>query len=34
MMLDYAEKNKAAYKLKGLGPIYCNNLDGQPERWE
>ena len=34
MMLDYAEKNKAAYKLKGLGPIYCINLDGQPERLE
>lgn len=28
------DKNKAAYKLKGLPPIYCINLDGQPERWE
>ena len=25
--------NKAAYKLKGLPPIYCINLDGEPERW-
>lgn len=28
------DKNKAVYKLKGLPPIYCINLDGQPERWE
>ena len=34
MNLDYTEKNKSAYKLKGIGPIYCINLDGQPERWE
>jgi hypothetical protein len=26
------EKNKAAYKLKGICPIYYLNLDGQPER--
>ena len=26
--------NKAAYKLKGLPPIYCINLDGEPHRWE
>ena len=26
--------NKASYKLKGLPPIYCINLDGEPERWE
>ena len=26
--------NKAAYKLKGLPPIYCINLDGEPERWK
>ena len=26
------DKNKAAYKLKGLPPIYYLNLDGQPER--
>jgi len=31
MMLD---KNKSAYKLKGIGPIYYINLDGQPERRE
>ena len=34
MNLDYTEKNKSAYKLKGIGPIYCINLDDQPERWE
>lgn len=28
------DKNKASYKLKGLPPLYCINLDGQPERWE
>lgn len=26
------DKNKAAYKLKGLPPIYYLNLDEQPER--
>ena len=26
------DKNKSAYKLKGMGPIYYINLDGQPER--
>ena len=26
------DKNKAAYKLKGLPPIYYLNLDGQPDR--
>ena len=31
---DLMDKNKSAYKLKGIGPIYCINLDGQPERWE
>ena len=34
MNLDYSEKNKAVHKLKGIGPIYCINLDEQPERWE
>ena len=34
MMLDYDEKNKCLDKLKGIGPIYCINLDDQPERWE
>ena len=28
------DKNKAAYKLNNFGPVYCINLDGQPERWE
>ena len=28
------EKNKSLYKLKGLPPIYCINLDGQPDRWK
>jgi len=28
------DKNKAAFKLKGFAPIYCINLDGQPERWQ
>ena len=27
------DKNKAAYKLKGIPPIYCINLDGEPDRW-
>ena len=26
------DKNKAAFKLKDIGPIYYLNLDGQPER--
>ena len=34
MTIDYSEKNKSVHKLKGFGPIYCINLDGQPERWE
>ena len=28
------DTNKSAYKLKNFGPLYCINLDGQPERWE
>ena len=32
--LDSMDKNKSVYKLKGIAPIYCINLDGQPERWE
>ena len=28
------EKNKSTYKLNNIGPIYCINLDGQPERWQ
>jgi len=34
MNIDYSEKNKSAHKLKGIGPIYYINLDGQPERKE
>ena len=26
------DKNKAAYKLKGMAPIYLINLDGQTDR--
>ena len=26
--------NKASFKLKGLPPIYCINLDGEPHRWK
>jgi hypothetical protein len=28
------DKNKAAYKLQDMGPVYVINLDGQPERWK
>ena len=28
------DRNKSVFKLKDIGPIYCINLDGQPERWE
>ena len=28
------DRNKSAYKLKNFGPVYCVNLDGQPERWQ
>ena len=28
------DKNKAAYKLKDFGPVYCINLDGQEDRWQ
>ena len=33
-LADTWDKNKSAYKLKNFGPVYCINLDGQPERWE
>ena len=33
-MNELLDKNKAAFKLQGIGPIYCINLDDQPERWE
>ncbi len=29
---DSMDKNKSAFKLKGIGPIYYLNIDGQPER--
>ena len=28
------DKNKSTFKLRGIGPIYYLNLDGQPERRE
>jgi hypothetical protein len=28
------DKNKSAFKLRNFGPVYCINLDDQPERWE
>ena len=28
------DRNKSTFKLKNIGPIYCINLDDQPERWE
>ena len=28
------DRNKSAFKLKGFGPLYCINLDEQPERWK
>ena len=31
---DLMDKNKSAFKLKNIGPIYYINLDGQPERKE
>lgn len=33
-MIELLDKNKSAYKLKNIGPIYYLNLDGQPERRE
>ena len=32
--MSLTDKNKSLHKLKGLPPIYCTNLDGQPERWK
>ena len=34
MTTSVVDKNKSAFKLSGIGPIYVTNLDGQPERWE
>ena len=28
------DRNKSAPKLKGFGPVYCINLDGQEDRWK
>ena len=28
------DRNKGAHKLSTFGPVYCINLDGQPERWQ
>ena len=33
-MNELLDKNKSAFKLQGIGPIYCINLDDQPERWQ
>ena len=35
-MEDFAlrDKNKSAHKLRNFGPVYCINLDGQPDRWQ
>ena len=33
-MTEVIDKNKSAFKLKGIGPVYCINLDGQTDRWE
>ena len=27
------DRNKSAFKLREFGPVYCINLDGQPDRW-
>ena len=31
--MEVRDRNKSAPKLKGFGPVYCINLDGQPDRW-
>ena len=28
------DKNKSTFKLRNFGPLYCINLDDQPERWD
>ena len=28
------DRNKSVHKIEGFGPIYCINIDDQPERWE
>ena len=27
------DKNKSVFKLKGIPPVYCINLDDEPVRW-
>ena len=34
MDMNIMDKNKAVYKLRNFGPVYCINLDDQPERWD
>ena len=34
MTASLVDRNKSAFKLNGIGPIYVTNLDDQPERWE
>ena len=34
MDFNLMDKNKSVHKLKNFGPIYCINIDGQPDRWE
>ena len=31
---ELLETNKSLFKLRNIGPIYCLNLDDQPERWQ
>ena len=33
-MDQVVDTNKSTYKLENFGPVYCLNLDGQPERWQ
>ena len=33
-MEQVVDTNKSTYKLENFGPVYCLNLDGQPERWQ
>jgi len=33
-MVTHMDKNKSTFKLKNFGPVYCINLDEQPERWQ
>ena len=33
-MDQVVDTNKSAYKLDNFGPVYCLNLDDQPERWQ